>query len=126
MASDRGQIWFKRGLVFVGVATTLVMVFYPYWARKVLRPAQERKRASLPLHEGTATVAVYVPSRDEVSTGRQFPARVMVRFQGQLLEPRDVQEAEKMALGKTVLVTYRQEEGVKTYIDTARPLPLSP
>lgn len=124
MQRDSGQIWFKRGLLTVGIFTAVVMVFYPYLARKVLRPALEKERATLPVQTGSAVIAVYVPARDEVSTGRQFPARIMVRFQGQLLEPRDVQEAGNMALGKTVQITYRVGSGGHIYIDTARPLPV--
>lgn len=123
---DSGQIWFKRGLLAVGFFTAGVMLFYPYWARKVLRPALEQERVNAPVQKGKAVVAIYVPARDEATSGKQFPARVMVRFQGRVIEPRDVQEANGMALGQMVQITYRLGGSGRIYIDTARPLPSTP
>ena len=119
---DKGQKLFKGCLVFLGIATTLIMLFYPLIARKILNPAKERDRLEAPQQKGSAEVAVYVPARDEEVTNKHFPLRIMVRFQGQLLEPREIVDGEHIKPDSTVEILYRIGKSGRLYIDVARPL----
>ena len=87
-----------------------------------MKPAMERDRLEAPLQHGTAVIAVYVPARDEESAGRYYPTKVMVRFMGQVLEPRDVRDAETLHINQTVAISYRIGKSGKVYVDTAKAL----
>lgn len=119
---DKGQKLFKGCLLFLCVTTALIMLFYPLVARRYLNPAKERDRLEAPQQKGTAQVVVYVPARDEEVTNKHFPLRIMVRFQGQVLEPREVVDGQHIKPDSTVEILYRIGKSGRLYIDVARPL----
>ena len=85
-----------------------------------MKPAREQERLQAPAQKGEALVAVYVPARDEEVTGRYYPAKVMVRFRDQILEPRDVRDAEKLHENQKLAITYRVGKSGRIYVDTAQ------
>lgn len=115
-----GQRALRATIVGVGVFSVLFAVFFPYWAKRIMKPAIERDRLEAPLQTGEATIAVYIPAHAEEPAGRYYPPKVMVRFQGELYEPRDVRDAAKLHEQQPVTVGYRVGKSGRVYVDTAQ------
>ncbi len=107
-------------LIGIGVFSLLFAALFPYWAKRIMKPAIERDRLEAPLQIGEAYIAVYVPAHAEETAGKYYPPKVMVRFQGELYEPRDVQDAAKLHEQQKVEVGYRVGKRGRVYMDTAR------
>ncbi|MCX6380843.1 MAG: hypothetical protein NT023_15450 [Armatimonadetes bacterium] len=115
-----GQRRFQLCLISIAVFSVLFSVLFPYWAKRIMKPAREQERLQAPAQKGEALVAIYVPARDEEVTGRYYPAKVMVRFRDQILEPRDVRDAEKLHENQKLAITYRVGKSGRIYVDTAQ------